>query len=817
MDIVRYGREALGGGRVTVAAVVVGIFTNGAGPAGIRVDDRAGDLHATIRTTSYGVPHILAADYAGLGFGLGYAFTKDNICEIADRWVTVNGERSRYFGADTKVPFGHVPFTARPSNLSSDFFWKRVLDQDLVGRQLLLAPPLGPTLEVRELVRGYAAGYNRYLSDTGVDRLSDPRCRGAAWVRPITEKDVYLRALHWNMYLSSGELLDQYAAAAPRDKTNRSRPAPAERPQGDFGGPGSNMIALGKDATDNGRGMLFANPHWFWEGPERWYEAQLTIPGKLDVAGAAVLGTPVILFGHTKGVAWSHTLSTPQRYTVYQLKLADPAGTSYRFDGEVRKIEPRVVSVDVRRPDGTLEKRQHTFWETHFGPMIEETRFPWTATAGYAVRDVALTFRWLNQELAMNQAQSVEEIDRAGRTYMAIGWLNTIAADANGTVYYADRTATPHVTDQKLASCVSSAAGKRILATTKVAVMDGWRSACEWGTDPDAVAAGTFGPGTLPKLIRADYATNSNDSYWVNNLRQPLEGYPRILGEERTPRSLRTRVGLLKIERRLAGTDGEPGNRFSLDQLERITMNNRVLAGELWRDSVVSVCRRIPARAGSAGACAVLAAWDLSENLDSKGAVLWRRFYERLSPDWVPGNSLFAKAFDPADPMNTPSGLNTGNPRVIAALGEAIQDLEQSAIPLDAPLRAYQYVEKAGVRFAVPGGPPQPGQYNLVVGANGWVPGKGWPDINVGSSFIMWVQFTDAGPVGRSVTAYGQSNDPTSPHLKDQTILFGEGKSKKMLFTDAEIRSDPGLVLTELCGREDGSRLPGGCGERPNR
>jgi acyl-homoserine-lactone acylase len=55
---------------------------------------------AEIRTTSYGVPHVLADDFEGVGFGLGYAFANTDLCEIATRWVTVNAERSKYFGAD---------------------------------------------------------------------------------------------------------------------------------------------------------------------------------------------------------------------------------------------------------------------------------------------------------------------------------------------------------------------------------------------------------------------------------------------------------------------------------------------------------------------------------------------------------------------------------------------------------------------------------------------------------------------------------------------------------------------------------------------
>src|SRR6266699_1608680 len=54
---------------------------------------------AEIRRTEYGIPHILARDYAGLGYGYGYAFAQDNLCTMADRVVTLRGKRSAYFGA----------------------------------------------------------------------------------------------------------------------------------------------------------------------------------------------------------------------------------------------------------------------------------------------------------------------------------------------------------------------------------------------------------------------------------------------------------------------------------------------------------------------------------------------------------------------------------------------------------------------------------------------------------------------------------------------------------------------------------------------
>jgi acyl-homoserine lactone acylase PvdQ len=125
---------------------------------------------AEIRRTEYGIPHIVASDHGGLGYGYGHAFAQDNLCVMADRVVTLRGERSRYFGptADPNDPLADEE--GATSNLASDIYY-RGLRQAGVVRQLLARPaPLGATAELRQMVDGYVAGYNRYLRDTAVAR-----------------------------------------------------------------------------------------------------------------------------------------------------------------------------------------------------------------------------------------------------------------------------------------------------------------------------------------------------------------------------------------------------------------------------------------------------------------------------------------------------------------------------------------------------------------------------------------------------------------------------------------------------------------------
>ncbi len=166
-----------------------------------------------IRRTSHGIPHILARSFRDMGYGYAYAFAEDNICTIASSYVTIRAERSRFFGPDNSWRFEGNGSTA--NNLNSDFFFKRIIDTRTVEKLLAQKPPQGPRDEIREGVRGYVDGYNRYLRDTGVANLPDPTCRGKEWVRPITEIDVY-------RYFYKLALL---AVVGRGDRRHRRRPA----------------------------------------------------------------------------------------------------------------------------------------------------------------------------------------------------------------------------------------------------------------------------------------------------------------------------------------------------------------------------------------------------------------------------------------------------------------------------------------------------------------------------------------------------------------------------------------------------------------
>jgi acyl-homoserine-lactone acylase len=780
----------------------------------------ASAYRVTIRRTAHGIPHIVAGDYGSLGYGYAYAFAQDAICELADQYVTVDARRAEVFGPDGTYDFSQSNGTT-PNNLESDLYYEKLNKLGTVER--LLAVPVsqgGPKPEIKEAVKGYVAGWNRRLADIGgPSGITDPACKGKPWVRPITEIEAYRRFYQLSLLASSGFVLSGIANAAPKGAGLASSAATARQARAAatsglgrrferlLGGLGSNAVALGKAATADGRGLVLGNPHFPWDGSARFYESQLTIPGKIDVAGASLYGAPIVNIGFTRGLAWSHTVSTARRFVPYELQLVPGDPHSYLVDGRAKKMVATTVTVRSRQPDGSLKPVTRTLYDTEYGPMFDAIQglplFPWTAAKGYALYDGnAENFgRLFNHFFDVNRAQSVPELDAIERRWQGIPWVNTIAADKDGRAYYADIGSMPNVDEPKRADC-ETAFGVALDQAVRVQVLDGARGACAPGSAPGAAAPGLLPPSRQPVLLRDDYVTNSNDSYWLTNPLHPLEGFPRLIGDERTERAARTRLGLRIVQQRLDGSDGAGrGGSFTPRQLMDAVFNNRQYLGELWRDPLVAMCRSNATLAGSSGpvdvsgACPVLAAWDLRDDLGSRGAVLFRRFAVRAVA--ITGGA-FTTPFSESDPVNTPRGLDTTNPQVKAALADAVRDLRDAGLALDVPLGQVQYEMRGGERIPIHGGPDGVGDFNVITAD--WDPRRGYPNVYEGSSYVQVVRTTGGCPDAHTILTYSQSPDPTSRWYADQTRMFSRKQWMSFPFCDGQIGTDAGLALTNLGG-----------------
>ena len=269
--------------------------------------------------------------------------------------------------------------------------------------------------------------------------------------------------------------------------------------------------------------------------------------------------------------------------------------------------------------------------------------------------------------------------------------FNATAVDSTGEALYGDMGMIPNVSQLLIDKCGTSYVAKKAWETSRFAVLDGSRKECVWATDADSSAPGIAGASEGPHQFRTDYVMQSNDSYWLTNMYAPITGLSPVFGDEATPRSLRTRASHVQVEQRIAGTDGFGAPKFDLEALKQVMLGNRHYGGELVRDDLVTACKA-SGKAKLKQACDVLAGWDLKVNLDSKGAHLFHLFAEG-------GGIQFKDKFDPKDAVHTPAKLDTGNPKVIAALEAAVGQAAALKIPLDAKLGDVQAETRNGKAF----------------------------------------------------------------------------------------------------------------------
>ena len=787
---------------VLVAAVAASM-TLAMGQTAEAKDDK-GQYQVQVMRTSYGIPHVQATDWGSLGYGYGYVFAEDNLCVLAREVLVATGAQARYLGAG-----------ANSANLISDWTYAMVNSDARVN-------PAWASLDVdtRDLLQGYADGYNRYLRDKGAS-AGAADCRGQPWVQPIGGLDVYKVLRKLLVRAGTGNFTSALVGARPPAAIAAARPevaeaksmallAAAELPDFSHERFGSNAVALGSELT-GGSGALLGNPHFPWFGIERFYAVHLTIPGRYDVMGGSIYGFPLVNIGFNRHVAWSHTVSTARRFVLRELTLAAGNPTAYVYDGKVVPMQPEVVTVGLRLPNGAVVPASHTFYQTQFGPvLIVPPLANWTTTNAYAITDVNLdNNRAFELYRDMGTARSVDELAQALNRHVALPWVNTIAADSQGNAYYGDITVVPNVPNAKLAACANTVVSQTLSFGLRLYTLDGSNPACDPGNDADAPAPGIFGAGNLPSLTRRDYTQNSNDSYWLANPAARLEGYSQLIGaDENRPQNFRTRLGITQLRDRMNGADGLPGTGFDRQWLQDVLFGNRHYSPEIMLDDVLTLCAQdgpMVSVGGSdvdvSGACAVLASWDRRNQVTSVGTHVWTEFWRRVTAAPSIASTLYAVSFNPADPVNTPRGVNLGNgavrARLMGDLGATVKYFADNAIPLDAAWGQIHFDTRNGERIPIHGGSGGSGVYNAITPA-ALTPGLGQALILGGSSYIHAVTFSAKGPEARALVTYSQSTDPESPHYADMTRLYSQSGWVTMPFAEGDIRRDPNLKVFRL-------------------
>ncbi|WP_168203118.1 penicillin acylase family protein [Marinobacter fonticola] len=751
-------------------------------------------FNASIARTTHGTAHITADNYGSLGFGQGYAFAEDRFCTLMDQIVKVRSERAKYFGPDDDNIAENGP-----GHIASDISY---LAMDVQGRAVEQVAQLDSN--TKAMLSGYVAGFNAYLDETGAANLPGD-CAGEPWVSPIADTDLMAYYLDLATLAGTRQLLPALANAKP--------PASAmvmTNPLGDdfkvVKDHASNGIAIGRDLSAGEGGVLLSNTHLPWEDELKYHEVHLTIPDELDVVGVSLSGGLGVQIGFNQNMAWTHTTSPSNQFVIYRLTLAADDPTAYMVDGEKKQMVAREVSIDVA---GLEAPYTQTVYSSEFGPILQAPSqgLAWDNTQAFAIHDPNIdNGAFLATFLEMAKAQSVRELRQVFLANGGVPWNHTMATDSSGETLYADTTFVPFLlpgveTAYLDAALTPENESEKAVAgafQSGIVLMDGSRSITKPVVVPGVRVKGSIPFEKAPYTFRTDYVMNSNDSFWLPNLDETLEAFSRLYGDAgEMPRSFRTRMGLTQIEELAPDT-------VTKESLQDLLFANRSFTENLWRSDL---CTDAPATLDEA--CGIIANWDGRYNLASHGAALFREALTAVKAlevnGEIDGTQMFATPFDPASPLNTPSGLTPeGKALLQSGLTDAVDRLSAQGLELDVALGDVQFTKKGDTVIPIHGGLQKidgafnkveyrgnPAMYTSTLPQMDRAPVVNEPTnlteegylINYGASYVMTVEFGDDGPKADALLTYGQSNHTGSPYFKDQTELYSTQTWRPVPFT----------------------------------
>ncbi|MES1928745.1 acyl-homoserine lactone acylase PvdQ precursor [Salinisphaera dokdonensis CL-ES53] len=833
-----------------------------------------GQLSARIQTTTGGVPHITADNLESAAFGSGYVQARDNVCLIADSIIRARGERALFYGPGPDVAAA-LPVGI---NVVTDFSYKALGLLEKANEEFteLSAPS-------QAMLRGFAEGYNKYVDETAPSDLP-AKCNQAPWVRSISAEDLYAYYQLVALYASGDNFVQgPLFAAVPPNTSPAPMPAmPAASADAasaearlmasnvagltpealglktDYNdrGMGSNGWGIGSEMTENGKGALLANPHFPYTGNRRLYQMQITVPGVYDVNGAGLIGIVIPLIGFNDNVAWTHTVSTAQHFTLYDLTLKSGDPLTYIKDGEEKPITQKTISVEVNVGGGNTATFERDFYYSEHGPMLAgnviNSNLP-SWGGNFVGRPTAFTYRDANTDTArivvdqwlnMGRARNVDQFQQPFESCGSVLWVNTMYADDSGQAFYIDGTSVPSLSGGALQAFQARANTNPVvggLFNAGVTLLDGSRGLNDW---VEGDCEGRIAYDGMPKLERRDYVQNSNDSYWATNPDEFLTGFSPLYGSTESILSPRTRMGLAMLENPTdtglstvapAGSDG----KFTGEEIIKALYSNRAYYAETLLDELLARCDTADttpiatddsSSRSVAEGCTALANWDGVYDVDSRGAHVFRVFIGDYDPAFP---SEFSMAFDPANPETTPGTPNEAPADIsqdpmLASLARGLDKLDQVNIAYDARLGDVQRQQqstgtppsgmpgKSGSPIEWHGNQNLEGGFNIVrpdtgrvedgtryprsapagtlanTGSLSSTANEGWL-IAYGTSWHFGLSFTDEGPQGYGLISYGQSDDPSSAFFQDQDLRYSAKDYRKLLYTQADITADAEL------------------------
>jgi len=384
---------------------------------------------ATVRRDGLGIPHILAKSTLDAVRAQGYVTAQDRLWQMDLLRRRAQGRLAEAFGegalrADREA---------------------RTLGLGLVARESLTAM----SADARALLEAYAAGVSAYIQ-AHRDALplefrllryaprpwepADSVAVGKLLALDLAqgwENEAFRATVGDTLPADVQDLL--YPSVFPDDRLlfgqdGAKQGGAASHPvQEDDHAKGSNNWVVAGTHTATGKPLLANDPHLGLNVPSIWTAVHLTAPD-LDVAGVTLPGTPGVILGRNRRVAWGCTNVHDDSADLYVEEW--DGYDRYRVPGGWDTATIREEPIQVR--DGPLSATSHTVNHsvrvTRHGPLVE-------------IRGRLYALKWtslddtpeLNAFLLMDRAANWEEFQDALRQFPGPA-QNFVYADVDGHI-----------------------------------------------------------------------------------------------------------------------------------------------------------------------------------------------------------------------------------------------------------------------------------------------------------------------------------------------------------------------------------------------
>ena len=419
----------------------------------IRLEGLQGKVE--IRFDEQMIPHIFADNDNDLFFAQGYVTAKDRLWQMdfqtrfaAGRLSEVIGEKAidldKYqrrmgmvFGAENMVnamkkdPQMLAVMNAYAAGINAYIASLKPEDYPIEFKILNYEPEewkiINSAFLLKLMSATLAGGSNEFYMNNILNEFGPEVVKNLFPDYPFREDPIIPAGTKWNF--KPLEIPSRPAALTSVDKESILTKEKVE-------GIGSNNWAVSGSRSVTGSPMLANDPHLELSLPSIWYQIQLAT-NDANVYGVSLPGSPGVIIGFNKDVAWGVTNVDADVLDWYKINFKDESLNEYWYNNAWNKTTRRIEKINIRGKGWVTD----TVVYTHHGPVVylngqKPAKFPKAnnVPVGHALRwvahDPSNEFRAIYQ---LNRSKNYDDYRKA-ITYFNAPAQNFIFASAEDDI-----------------------------------------------------------------------------------------------------------------------------------------------------------------------------------------------------------------------------------------------------------------------------------------------------------------------------------------------------------------------------------------------